>query len=129
MTLYRKIGEGRRARYVPVAETVALDSLPTGSHLIEVTPGSRCVMFQVNPDTVALLAAARPAMEAMTNAILEATRFRPTQVPITPQQRNAWDAFSRAMGKNMTIIKAGSAQDIAEAGVKALIEAARKEKT
>lgn len=125
-TLYEKKGSGRGTRYVPVAEGVALDALPEGFHLVEVRPGSRCVTFDVAPDTAALQAAARPALKAMTDAVAEAAKWRPRSKALTSEQLAAWKAYEQAMGITYGVLEGASAHEIAEAGVKALIAAAKE---
>lgn len=128
MTLYEKTGTGRGTRYRPVREEVDLDSLPEGFHLVEVRPGRKSIMYRIVPDTAALVAASRTALDAMVDAIQEAAKFIPERTPITPKQADAWHAFTRAMGGGMSVLKGASPREIAEAGVRALIDAA-KEKT
>lgn len=119
MTLYEKRGR----RYYPVREEVIMDSYPEGAHLVIVKPGLRTVTRGITPDYASLIAAANDARDAMCKAILEAMKSEPDH-PLTAVQRKKLDAFIAAGGT--PVFRRRCAADIADAGIKALIEAARK---
>lgn len=121
-TLYEKHGR----RYYPVAEYMALDSFPAGAHLFICEPGSTLRRFNVDPDSVSLLAAAEPLRREIAKVVVDGHAMRPTRRPITPKQRAAWDAFVAAMGKDGYIVEYASVSEIADAVVGMLIERAKK---
>lgn len=118
-TLYEKRGR----RYYPVSEFFALDALPAGAHLVTIRPGLKTVQCSINPDHAALIAASGPAMDAMRAAIQQAMAREPSK-PLTPKQRRIMDDFVAAGGFPMFSRK--SAHDVAEAGIRALIDAAAR---
>lgn len=122
--LYRKQGR----RYVPVAQydPENVDSLPEGSHLIICKPGSRSRQFHVDPNHVALIAAARTAQDAMCEAIVQASVLRPRKGKLTCRQKVAWGEFLEAMGSDAHGVYYDSAHDVAAAGVRALTEEAER---
>jgi len=121
-TLYKKVGR----RYEPVAEyDVRFDSFREGCHLIICWPGSRLVRMDIEPDAARLLAAAEVAKEAMVKVMMEAAKVRPSRVPLTKKQKAAWDALNEAMKADVGMVRPPIV-DIVDAGVKALVEAAKK---
>ena len=121
MSLYRRlVSPSGRARYTPVAEEVAIDALPAGYHLVHVEPGCRSVIYGVNPDHAALLAAAR---DAEGPALAELSRLRAeTQsgAALTPTQAAAWRRLER-LGVALT----WSPRSAWDAAVRVLVERAR----
>lgn len=115
---YEKIGR----RYHPVHEydSDLLDSFPKGSHLVLVYPGGSSRRFNVEPNHAALIAAARVAEDAMSEAIRKASEMRPQRTPITEQQQQAWKKLAQAFGDDLATLNINCARDIAEAGLKAL---------
>ena len=121
MTLYEKRGR----RYYPAAETMVWDSLPQGTHVICIEPGSRSVVRDVSPDFDGLDAALLAYRYWLVKALVEASRMRPQSQPLTEQQVAAWRAFEEAMGE--TGMTSASAAEVADAATKALREAIRDE--
>ncbi len=121
---YKKVGR----RYVPVAEydNELLDSFPKGAHLVLCYPGGQSRRFNIEPNHVALIAAARVAEDAMTKAISKASELKPQRTPLTKAQQKAWRDLADAFGDELCTLQGASAHDIAEAGVKAMIEEAEK---
>lgn len=115
-------------RYVPVAEydNQLMDSFPKGNHLIMCYPGGSSRRFNINPNHAAMIAAARVAEDAISSALVKASEMRPHNRPITEKQRKAWEALSKAFGDDRYYIEIASAREVAEAGVKAMIEEADK---
>ena len=116
---YEKIGR----RYMPVAEydNDLLDSFTKGAHLVLCYPGGSSRRFNVEPNHAAMIAAGRVAEDGMCDAIRRASEMRPQRTPITEGQRRAWRKLAREFGDDLATLNMGSARDIAEAGVNAMI--------
>jgi len=121
---YEKIGR----KYVPVAEydNDFLDSFPKGNHLVMSYPGGTSRRFNIDPNYAAMIAAGRVAEDAICRAISKASELRPKQTPITPKQKQAWEALAKAFGDELCTLHGLSVHDCAEAGVKAMMEEANK---
>jgi len=121
---YEKIGR----RYVPVAEydNDYLDSFPKGSHLVMCYPGGQSRRFNIDPNYAAMIAAGRVAEDAMSKAVQKASEMRPRNKPITEKQRKAWDALAKSFGDEVYYVELPSAREIAEEGLKAMMEEADK---
>lgn len=123
---YKKVGR----RYIPVSEydNEYLDSFPKGDHLVSVYPGGSSRKFRIDPNYAALIAAGRVAEDAISKHIMETSALRvpDKEKPLTEEQRNAWEAFSKAMGKEVYALEYCSYREAAEAGVKAMMEEADK---
>ena len=121
---YEKVGR----RYVPVAEYdhEYLDSFPKGNHLVMCYPGGQSRRFNINPNYAAMIAAGRVAEDAISKAVVKASEMRPHNKPITEKQRKAWEALAKAFDNDRYYIEIPSAREIAEEGLKAMIEEAEK---
>ena len=121
---YEKVGR----RYVPVAEydNELLDSFPKGAHLVLCYPGGTSRRFNIDPNYAAMIAAGRVAEEAMCKAMNKASELRPAKTPITPAQQAAWGKLAEAFGDELATLHGSSLNDIAQAGVKAMMEEADK---
>ena len=121
---YEKVGR----RYIPVAEydSTYLDSFPKGNHLVMCYPGGQSRRFNVEPNYVAMIAAGRVAEDAISKAVVKASEMRPHNKPITEKQRKAWENLSKAFGDDRYYVEIPSAREIAEAGLKAMMEEADK---
>lgn len=119
---YEKIGR----RYVPVSEYNSdfLDSLPKGSHLIQVYPGGKSTRYNVDPNYAAMIAAGRVAEDAVCKAIVEAQELRPKTQPITEYQRDLWRKLAKSFKQQDYPLIRPAARDAAEAAVRALQEEA-----
>ena len=115
-------------RYKPVAEYDSnyLDSFPKGNHLVMVYPGGSSRRFNIEPNYAAMIAAGRVAEDAMSRAVLKASEMRPRNRPVTEKQQKAWAAMAKAFGDEQYYVELPSAREIAEAGVKAMMEEADK---
>jgi hypothetical protein len=121
---YKKQGR----RYIPVSEydNELLDGFPKGDHLVSVYPGGVSRRFSIDPALAPMIAAGRYAEEAICTAIGEASKLKPSETPLTPEQQAAWINLSKAFGKEMMTLQGLSIRDCAEAGVKAMqVEADR----
>jgi hypothetical protein len=121
---YKKVGR----RYVPVAEydNEMLDSFPKGNHLVMCYPGGSSRRFNIDPNYAAMIAAGRVAEDAISSAVVKASEMRPHNKPITEKQKKAWEALAKAFDNDRYYIEIPSAREIAEAGVKAMMEEADK---
>jgi hypothetical protein len=121
---YRKVGR----RYVPVSEydSNLMDSMRQGSHLVICYPGGRSIRYNVEPDFAAMIAAGHYAEDAISKAIVRAQEMRPhSGKELTQEERDAWNNFVRVMGDRGRYIEIPSAREATEAGVKAMVDAAR----
>lgn len=120
------IKEGRK--YVPVSEydSDLLDAMPKGTHIIMSYPGGKSTRYNIDPNYAALIAAGRVAEDAICQAIAKASALRPLNTPITPEQKEAWEALAKTFGNELSTLYGTSARDIAEAGVSAMMEEAMK---
>jgi hypothetical protein len=73
-----------------------------------------------------MIAAGRVAEDAMCRAISAASELRPRQTPLTEGQRKAWKKLAREFGDELATLNINSARDIAEAGIRAQMEAAEQ---
>lgn len=89
-------------------------------------PGGSSRRFNIEPNHAAMIAAARVAEDAISSAVVKASEMRPHNTPITEKQKKAWENLSKAFGSDRYYIEIPSAREIAEAGVKAMIEEADK---
>jgi hypothetical protein len=121
---YEKVGR----KYVPVSEYDSdyLDSFGKGTHIVMCYPGGQSRRYNIDPDYASLIAASRVAEDAMTKAMQEASELKPRQTPITEGQRKAWKKLAKEFGDELCTLSRGCAQDVAEAGVKAIQEEAQK---
>lgn len=121
---YEKIGR----RYVPVAEYDSdyLDSFPKGNHLVSVYPGGSSRRFRIDPAYAPMIAAGRVAEDAMSSAIVKATEVRPRRKAMTQAERDAWTNLIEVWGEEARSLTCPAARDVAEAGIKAMMEEAEK---
>ena len=121
---YEKIGR----RYHPVAEydNDLLDSFPKGAHLVLCYPGGSSRRFNVEPNHAAMIAAGRVAEDKISEVIRKASELSPQRTPLTPKQLKAWQKLAKEFGEDLCTLQGASTRDIAEAGVKAMIEEAEK---
>jgi hypothetical protein len=121
---YEKVG----GRYKPVREYDSLlqESFPEGAHLVITYPGGRSTRYNIDPNYAAMIAAGRVAGDAICKAIYKASELRPPSNPITIGQKRAWDKLAKEFGDELCSLRGLSAQDCAEAGIKAMQEEADK---
>ena len=120
--------EKKGRRYVPVAEydNDYMDSFPKGNHLVMCYPGGTSRRFNVEPNYAAMIAAGRVAEDAISKAVVKASEMRPHNKPITEKQKKAWEALAKAFGDDRYYIEIPSAREIAEKGVKAMMQESDK---
>ena len=116
--------EKQGRRYVPVAEydNDFLDSFPKGNHLVMVYPGGSSRRYNIDPNYAGMIAAGRVAEDAICKAITRASELRPKQTPITVGQKRAWERLAKEFGDELCTLHGASTHDIAEAGVKAMMD-------
>jgi len=116
---YEKVGR----KYVPVSEYDGdlIDSFGKGTHIVMCYPGGQSRRYNIDPAYAAMIAAGRVAEDAITRAIHMASEMRPQQTPITLGQQRAWKKLAREFGSELCTLSHGSARDLAEAGVNAMM--------
>lgn len=123
---YKKVGR----KYIPVSEydNELLDAFPKGTHLVMSYPGGQSRRFNIDPNYAALIAAARVAEDAISKCIMDASALRVPEKnrPLTEEQRQAWENFNKAMGKEVYALEWCSYREAAEAGISAMIDEADK---
>ena len=121
---YEKVGN----RYKPVSEydSDLIDSFGKGSHLVICYPGGQSRRYNIDPAYAPLIAAARVAEDAMTQAMSKASELKPKHTPITEGQRKAWKKLAKEFGEDIATLSGASSYDITQAGLKALEDEAAR---
>lgn len=120
--------EKRGRRYVPVAEydNDFLDSFTKGTHLVQVYPGGSSRRYNVDPAYAPMIAAGRVAEDAICVALSKATEVRPQRKAMTQAEIDSWNNLIEVWGEEARSLTGPSIRDVAEAGVRAMIEEADK---
>ena len=118
------VKEGRRYRPVSYYDSKVMDGFPVGTHIVMVYPGGSSRRYNVDPNYAAMIAAGRVAEDAVSKALVKASEMRPHRKPLTLEQQEAWAQLNKAFGDERYTIEIPSAREIAEEGVKAMIEEA-----
>jgi len=120
--------EKRGRRYIPVAEydNELLDSFPKGYHLVSVYPGGSSRRFNIDPAYAPMIAASRVAEDTISSAVSKASEMMPKRKALTQAERDAWNHLIEVWGDEARGLLRPCARDIAEAGVKAMMEEANK---
>lgn len=121
---YKKVGR----KYEPVCEydQELLDSFPKGTHIVMCYPGGQSRRFNIDPNYAAMIAAGRTAEDEISKALVKASELRPKKAPLTIEQKEAWDNLVRVFGEEARYLEWPSARDVAEAGIKAMMDEAEK---
>ena len=121
---YEKIGR----RYKPVYEydQTMMDAFPKGNHIVMCYPGGQSRRYNIDPNYAAMIAAGRVAEDAISSAIHKASELSPKREPLTKAQLKAWQNLAKEFGEELCTLQGASTRDIAEAGVKAMMEEADK---
>ena len=121
---YEKVGR----KYVPVSEYDSnfIDALPKGTHIIMSYPGGQSTRYRIDPAYGPMIAAGRLAEDAISSAIHKASELKPQRTPLTEGQLKAWKKLAKEFGDELCTLQGASTRDIAEAGVKAMMEEAEK---
>lgn len=124
ITYYKK--EGRK--YIPVYEydQELMDAYPKGTHIVMCYPGGQSTRYNINPNHAAMIAAGRVAEDAISTALMEASKVQTKRSPISDEERAAWHHLIEVWGDEARTLHWPSARSIAEAGVKAMCEEAEK---
>ncbi len=112
--LYQKIGR----RYHPVREydSLVMDAMPAGSHLVVVQPGVKSCRYNVEPTHAPLLAALREHREALMVILRNASAMRSHKSLLTPKERKGLAAYCAVVGPEaMLTLESRSAADIIDA--------------
>jgi hypothetical protein len=89
-------------------------------------PSGQRTRCNIEPDFAAMIAAGHYAEDAISKAIVRAQEMRPQQgKELTQEERDAWNNFVRVMGDRGRYIEIPSAREATEAGVKAMMLAAK----
>lgn len=117
-TFYKKVGR----KYVPVREydNELQDAFIEGSHLIIVKPGHKSYHYNVDPNFVAVLAAGMYAKNSMVEALVKSSEGKPKSIPLTQEQKDAWQHLKKTFNDELFGIYYESANTIAEAGINSL---------
>ena len=124
---YEKVGR----RYKPVYEydSTLIDAYPKGTHIVICHPGGRSTRYNIDPAYAPMIAAGRVAEEGITTAIREASKLRCSthgKKPVTESQRKAWKNLEKEMGVDSYPLEWPRYREIAEAGIKAMMDEAEK---
>ena len=121
---YEKVGR----RYKPVYEydQTIMDAFPKGTHIVMCYPGGQSRRYNIDPNYAAMIAAGRVAEDAISSAIHKASELSPNREPLTKAQLKAWQNLAKEFGEDLCTLQGASTRDIAEAGVKAMMEEANK---
>jgi hypothetical protein len=117
------VKRGRRYKAVSEYDSLAMDAMPEGSHLVVVTPGCKSTRFRVDPAQAPLLAAFYAHRETLLKVLMDASKSKlDTNRHPSAKERKAWKAWAEVMGEDATMCMTGpSAMDILEALEKSLI--------
>jgi hypothetical protein len=116
--------EKRGSRYLPVYEydNELLSSFNKGTHLVVCKPGSTMTKYNIDPEFAPLIAAGMYAQSAIADAVVEASQLRPSQEPITEDQKRAWESLAVAFGDKLATLNGPSANAVAQAAIEKMIE-------
>jgi acetylornithine/succinyldiaminopimelate/putrescine aminotransferase len=90
-------------------------------------PGGNSTRYNIDPDFAAMIAAGHYAEDAISRAIMRAQEMRPhSGKELTQEERDAWNNFVRVMGDRGRYIEVPSAREATEAGIKAMMLAAKE---
>lgn len=121
---YKKKGR----RYVPVSEyDPELSSAFTrGAHLVVTYPGGRSTRYNIQPAFAPMIAAGRYAQDAISEVVRKSSELRMAtrkgRGPLTKEQQEAWQKLIEVLGEEARQLEWPSANEVAEAGVNAMIE-------
>lgn len=127
-SIYKKVG--RRYKEIGVCENEAF-YYPHGATLVWASKGSTLTKYGIEPADAALLAAAERVRDSMMDAMRKATELKPigtNKRALTRLERKAWAAYVAIAGSVSSLqLEGASMHDVVDAGVKALVEACKKD--
>lgn len=103
-----------------------MDSFPEGNHLIMCYPGGVSRRYRIDPTLAPMIAAGRYAEDAICTSMSKADEIQPPRRAMTEAERDAWNNLIAVWGDEARCLKRAAIRDIAEAGVKAMMEEADK---
>ena len=120
--------EKRGRRYVPVAEydNDLMNSFPKGNHLVMCYPGGSSRRYNIEPNYAAMIAAGRVAEDAICEKLSKASEIRPNRRALTQEELDAWNNLIAVWGDEARGLQHPSIREVAEAGVRVMIEEAEK---
>ena len=115
----------QKGRYVPVREYDPdwLESRAYGTYITHVKQGARSTQRAVEPDFLALEAAALALKDQLADIALKASELRPSQVILTDRQRELWQQLVET---GFTTVHYPAAYDVADQILKTITQAAQK---
>ncbi len=121
---YKKVGR----KYEPVYEydQTLMDAFPKGTHIVMCYPGGQSRRFNIDPAYGPMIAAGRVAEDAICTAMIKADEIQPPRKPMTEAERDAWNNLIAVWGDEARSLRRPAIRDVAEAGVKAMIEESDK---
>jgi hypothetical protein len=126
--IYKKVGR----RYIEVGEydPTFMDYVQNGATLIVKRKSCTARYFNVDPDIVPMLAAAKYCEDEISAALVRAGELRmqrsDREREMTPGQLAAWDNLVKEFGDSAKQLEWPSAREVAEAGAHAMIVEAEK---
>jgi hypothetical protein len=124
---YRKEGK----KYIAVSEydPVLVDSLPYGAHVQVVRENGMSRRYNVDPALAPMVAASMVLEYRLATIIDRASSFELDQsnkVPLTLEQKEAWENLNKSFGGQITPLYGRSRQDIARSVLEEIAAEAQK---
>jgi hypothetical protein len=116
-TLYKKvISKKGRITYIPVKEydPEFCDSLPEGTTIVEVMPGSTSRIYRVKPDYLTVLSVLAKCRHEICSEILKYSETKPSRTKLTPKQMELWEELKTELGDYSFYLTYPSANDIVD---------------
>ena len=115
----------QKGRYIPVSEydPCWLDSRAYGTYITHVERGVSSTQRAVDPDFLALEAAALVLKDQLPAIVLAANELRPSTTPITERQRELWQQL---VDTGFTTVYYPSAYQVAEQFLQAIVNQAKQ---
>lgn len=128
-TFYKKVvSSGGKVKYIPSLEYDSEISyaMPEGCHMIVVKPGSKSIVYNIDPDIMTLTAAFKLIKDDFIKILMENSELRPKENPITPEQREAWAAFRATFDNSFSTLHGPSLNEVADKFGELLIKEAKE---
>lgn len=98
--LYRKNGR----RYIPFNDPYSLDGLSDGFWLIKIEGGHTSIRQEIQPDKVAIHAAAKEMEDQLMSIIEEACKPEPVKIALSDEEKKDWDWLIAKHGKTFRVL-------------------------